>query len=164
MDQQFRTEMNSPVGPLLLLSDGEALQGVYFEQHCPAPADVTGREDRSPFLEVIDQLEAYFAGTRTAFDFKIAFAGTAFQEAVWSALRQIPHGQTCSYSQIAADCNRTNAVRAVGAAIGRNPLSIVIPCHRVIGANGALTGFAGGVERKQWLLQHEGVLAPVASG
>lgn len=162
-EQQFETELNSPVGPLRLFSNGEALVGVYFDGHSPAPTNLSGRRDRSPFAEVADQLDAYFSGSRTVFDFKVSIRGTPFQESIWLALRQIPYGQTRSYSQIAEICNRRSAVRAVGAAIGRNPLSIVIPCHRVIGADGTMTGFAGGVARKEWLLQREGALAPAIS-
>ena len=103
----------------------------------------------------MSQLEEYFAGERNEFDVPLAFSGTDFQVQIWSRLQKIPCGETVSYGQLAIDCSRPKAVRAVGAAVGRNPISIVVPCHRVVGANGSLTGFAGGVERKRWLLDRE---------
>lgn len=156
---QYRYEMESPIGRLLLLSNGTALTGVYFEGHKPAPKDDSGMVDAKPFTQVISQLQEYFVGDRDAFDVEISFAGTDFQQQVWSQLQTIPCGETMSYSQIADRCDRPKAVRAVGAAVGRNPISIIIPCHRVLGANGAITGFAGGVERKQWLLERERALS-----
>ncbi|WP_205312377.1 methylated-DNA--[protein]-cysteine S-methyltransferase [Rheinheimera maricola] len=101
------------------------------------------------------QLQAYFAGTLQQFNLPLAATGTAFQQQVWQALCEVPFGTTCSYADIARRINNIKAVRAVGAANGRNPLAIVVPCHRVIGANGTLTGYAGGLEKKAWLLQHE---------
>lgn len=154
---QFLHELNSPVGRLKLLSSGETLTGLYFEQHSPAPRDPTGKLDAGPFAEVVEQLEAYFAGVRSGFQLRITFEGTEFQQQVWQELRNIRPGQTMTYSDLAGACDRPKAMRAIGAAVGRNPISIVVPCHRVIGASGALTGFAGGLERKRWLLQHEGV-------
>lgn len=152
----------SPLGPLTLVSDGEALLAVLF---APAQADL--RRDFAAATpgsdEVLQaagqQLHAYFAGVRTRFDLPVRFAiGTPFQREVWTALQQIPYGSTWSYAQLAAAVGRPLAQRAVGAANGRNPLSVVVPCHRVIGASGSLTGYGGGLERKRQLLSLEGAL------
>jgi O-6-methylguanine DNA methyltransferase len=148
---------DSPVGPLSLVSDGQALAALTFEMHTkPAPV-VAGAEPGIDALleETRRQLDAYFAGRLKRFDLPLAPKGTPFQERVWMALRDIPYGQTCSYGDIAAVVNAPQAVRAVGGANGRNPISIVVPCHRVIGANGTLTGFGGGIDRKRYLLTHE---------
>lgn len=151
----------SPVGPLTLVSDGAALAGVYFEsqKHGAPPAGPRGTD------KIIDaarkQLDAYFAGKRTSFDVPLAPKGTAFQTRVWHALTKIPYGETTSYGAIANAIGSPKAVRAVGAANGRNPIPIIIPCHRVIGANGSLTGFGGGMARKELLLDLErGALFP----
>ncbi|MBL8559689.1 MAG: methylated-DNA--[protein]-cysteine S-methyltransferase [Hyphomonadaceae bacterium] len=151
----------SPVGPLTLVSDGAALAGVYFEsqKHGAPPAGPRGSD------KIIDgarkQLDAYFAGKRTSFDVPLAPKGTAFQTRVWHALTKIPYGETTSYGAIANAIGSPKAVRAVGAANGRNPIPIIIPCHRVIGANGSLTGFGGGMARKELLLDLErGALFP----
>ena len=104
---------------------------------------------------MISQLGEYFAGERTRFDLALAPAGTRFQRAVWAALRTIPYGETRTYTEQAVAVGRPSAVRAVGAANGRNPIAIVVPCHRVVGADGSLTGFGGGIDRKRWLLAHE---------
>lgn len=151
--------VDSPVGPLTLVSDGEHLIGVYFTEHRHAPGDV-GRQvtdDDAPGVlrDAATQLEEYFAGSRTEFDLPVAATGTPFQQRVWALLRQIPYGQTWSYGQLAAELGQPTASRAVGLANGRNPVSIVVPCHRVIGASGAITGYGGGVERKQLLLDLE---------
>ncbi len=144
--------MESPVGVLRLVVRGEALVAVHLEDELPAvPPD-----DAHPVLaRAKAQLEEYFAGTRRAFDLPIEPEGTAFERSVWQALLAIPHGATTSYGAIATLLGRPSAARAVGAANGKNPLAIVVPCHRVIGASGALTGYAGGLERKKWLLEHE---------
>ncbi|MSQ30511.1 MAG: methylated-DNA--[protein]-cysteine S-methyltransferase [Dehalococcoidia bacterium] len=118
--------------------------------------DGPARRDSAAAAEVTRQLRAYFAGERATFDLPLAPRGTAFQQRVWLALRAIPHGRTTTYGAIAAAIGQPSAARAVGLAIGRNPLAIVVPCHRVIGAGGALTGYAGGLDRKRWLLAHEG--------
>lgn len=151
----------SPVGPLTLVSDGAALAGVYFEsqKHGAPPAGPSGTD------KIIDatrkQLDSYFAGKRKSFDVPLAAKGTAFQTRVWHALTKIPYGETVSYGAIAAGIGSPKAVRAVGAANGRNPIPIIIPCHRVIGANGSLTGFGGGMARKELLLDLErGALFP----
>lgn len=145
--------MDSPVGALRICQEGEAIVGLYFggtPSACEPPTAL--------LREAGQQLGEYFAGQRTRFDLPLRFGGTAFQRAVWEALLDIPYGETRSYGQIAAAIGRPRAVRAVGQAIGRNPIGIVVPCHRVIGKNGALTGFAGGLSIKEKLLKGEGVL------
>jgi methylated-DNA-[protein]-cysteine S-methyltransferase len=158
--------MASPVGELLLTAEDAGLTRVYFEQHVYADrvapdwqlaASCTGRA-AEVLAEARRQLDAYFAGKLTSFRLALAPSGTPFQQRVWAALRGIAFGDTVSYSGIARRIDAPDAVRAVGAANGRNPLSIIVPCHRVIGSNGSLTGFGGGIERKRWLLQHEGAL------
>ena len=150
------TTYDSPVGPLLLLGRCEALSGVYFpESRRPASIENDWREDSAPFREVCRQFEAYFAGGLERFDFPLAPKGTDFQMRVWEQLRGIPYGQTISYGELARRVGDSNASRAVGAANGKNPISIIVPCHRVIGSNGKLTGFGGGVETKRWLIEHE---------
>jgi methylated-DNA-[protein]-cysteine S-methyltransferase len=111
----------------------------------------------APLAETVRQLAEYFAGARRAFDLPMRLKGTAFQQRVWRELTEIPYGETWSYGQLAQRINKPSASRAVGLANGRNPISILVPCHRVIGANGSLTGYGGGLERKQWLLAHEGL-------
>lgn len=144
----------SPVGPLTLISDGAALTHLEFEsQKYPAPKAASGADK---ILDVVRrQLDAYFAGKSRAFDVPVAPRGTPFQEKVWKALMEIPYGATWSYGQLAARIGSPNAQRAVGLANGRNPISIIVPCHRVIGANGSLTGYGGGMERKRLLLDLE---------
>ena len=151
----------SPLGKLLLVGDasGEklALHGVYFEAapHATRAVLAGAREDATALTGVIDQLDAYFSGERTSFDIDLAPHGTEFQREVWRALANIPYGETTTYAAIARAIGRPLAVRAVGAANGRNPLSIVVPCHRVIGRDGTLTGYAGGIENKRKLLSLE---------
>ncbi|GAA1174556.1 methylated-DNA--[protein]-cysteine S-methyltransferase [Ornithinimicrobium humiphilum] len=151
--------VDSPVGPLTLVTDGTALVGLYFAEHRHAPGDVGRAVDRQDapavLVETAQQLEEYFAGTRTDFDLPVAATGTDFQHRVWARLREIPYGQTRSYGQLAAELGSPGASRAVGLANGRNPVSIVVPCHRVVGSTGAITGYGGGVERKQQLLDLE---------
>lgn len=147
----------SPLGPLHLVATPDALVGVYLPaqvQRGQPPAATPG--SNAVLLRAAAQLDEYFAGRRTAFDLPIeAPEGTAFQRAVWALLRQIPWGARWSYARLADALGRPSAVRAVGGANARNPLSIVVPCHRVVGASGALTGYAGGTEAKAWLLAHE---------
>jgi methylated-DNA-[protein]-cysteine S-methyltransferase len=155
------TVIDSPIGPLTLVSDGEALTAVYMEthRHAPDPEAWGARSDTAdapPVLqEAARQLTAYFAGELTEFDLPLAAAGTAFQQRVWAALATIPYGRTWSYAELAQEIGAPGAARAVGLANGRNPISIVVPCHRVVGADGSLTGYGGGVERKQALLALE---------
>ena len=159
--------IDSPVGRLLLGGDGERLTRIQF-QSGPRPLQPQAHwiEAARPFAAAIAQLEAYFTGRRRAFDLPLAPAGTAFQLSVWRALRSIPYGETISYGELAHRVGNPRASRAVGLANGANPLPIVVPCHRVIGANGALTGFGGGLPTKQALLALEGAWptnAPVQS-
>ena len=149
----------TPVGTLTLVASDDGLKAILWENdregRVPAPMGI--EDDNHPvLLETERQLGEYFAGRRQTFDLPLAFEGTAFQQQVWAALLTIPFGETRSYRQIAEQIGRPAAVRAVGAANGRNPISIVAPCHRVIGSNGALTGFAGGLEVKARLLALEG--------
>ena len=152
--------MESPVGAILLARDDEGIRVIAFGEgrrtrakpRRPAP---TWERDRSSFVEEIAQLEAYFGGELKVFDLALAPQGTEFQRTVWKALLEIPYGGTISYGGLAARIRRPSASRAVGAANGANPIGIVIPCHRVIGANGSLTGYGGGIENKKKLLAHE---------
>ncbi|MEM6707159.1 MAG: methylated-DNA--[protein]-cysteine S-methyltransferase [Pseudomonadota bacterium] len=148
----------SPVGDLVLSSDSETLQQIWFTQgKGAAKVEDRWQRDDAAFAEAQRQLSAYFAGDLNQFELELEPRGTAFQCAVWNALRAIPFGETRSYGELAQAIGRPKAVRAVGAANGANPLPIVVPCHRVIGANGTLTGFGGGLRAKQWLLAREGV-------
>lgn len=148
--------MPSPLGELTLLSDGNALTGLYMPSpKSPPHVDDTAKRDEGPLRPAVQQLEAFFAGELMAFDLAVAASGTAFQQRVWTALREIPYGQTRSYRDIAERIGAPKAVRAVGLANGRNPVSIVVPCHRVVGANGSLTGYGGGLHNKQLLLDLE---------
>jgi methylated-DNA-[protein]-cysteine S-methyltransferase len=157
MTPTYWTEYDSPLGPLLLLADDTGLTGIYMEPHRHGPdgVDPSWLRDDERFAEVCAQLEAYFAGELRTFDLSINAAGTPFQHEVWAALRTIPYGETRSYGEIAEQLGRPGAARAVGLANGRNPLSVVVPCHRVIGASGSLTGYGGGIERKRLLLDLE---------
>jgi len=151
----YYTMMESPIGRLLIRGDGETISGVHMDgEHALKKFDGDARNDKL-FAAAVEQLRAYFAGELTEFDLPLRPRGTAFQQNVWQALRSIPYGETVSYRDIAEKIKAPTAVRAVGAANGKNPIGIVVPCHRVIGANGTLTGYAGGLERKQWLLAHE---------
>jgi methylated-DNA-[protein]-cysteine S-methyltransferase len=157
----FTTTMPSPIGDLLLVSDGTSLTGLFMagEKNTDAmPSDLTVNDDLPVFLIVKQQLAEYFAGTRSDFDVPLSSTGTDFQQTVWSELRRIPFGVTISYGELAKRIDNPAAVRAVGLANGRNPISIIVPCHRVIGANGSLTGYGGGLPAKEWLLRHEGTL------
>ena len=166
----YHTTIESPVGPLRLCSDGDHLTRIDFvhgRKITPLPNDATARDDAEPFAETARQLDEYFAGSRQVFDLPLAPQGTDFQRRVWNQLRRIPFGITLSYGQIAERLGDPNASRAVGLANGNNPLSIVVPCHRVIGADGSLTGFGGGLKTKKFLLELEapaGLFAAGASG
>lgn len=154
----------SPVGVLTLAASGQGLAAVLWEKDDPARVRLGPRAEASghPVLEAAArQLDDYFAGRRQRFDLPLDFRGTDFQKQVWAALLAIPYGETRSYADIARAIGRPSATRAVGAANGRNPLSIIAPCHRVIGSNGALTGFAGGLAAKRHLLALEGIVLPV---
>ncbi|MEO6502130.1 MAG: methylated-DNA--[protein]-cysteine S-methyltransferase [Jatrophihabitantaceae bacterium] len=155
--------VDSPLGPLLLTGDGQALTGLYTEQHGRKPTEL-GERDDAEFAQARAELEEYFAGRRDDFDVPLNPRGTAFQRAVWQALRQIRYGSTMSYRQVAEQVGNPKAVRAVGSANSRNPISIIVPCHRVVGSDGKLIGYAGGFSAKRWLLDHElrtaGTLTP----
>ena len=163
--KRYRTTMPSPVGELTLVADDAALRLISFPSGAHPSRDPTPDVDRDvidvaagdhPVLAVATrQLGEYFAGTRVEFDIPLAPEGTPFQQQAWSVLRSIPFGETISYGEQAAQLGDRRRARAVGAANGRNPIPIVVPCHRVVGANGHLTGFGGGVGAKAWLLDHE---------
>ncbi len=145
----------SPIGALTLLAADDALVGLHMDGPGPVPPQAAERS--TPLLErAAAQLDEYFAGTRRDFDLPLAPRGTGFQREVWAVLRSIPFGATWSYAEVARRVGRPRAVRAVGAANGQNPIAIVIPCHRVVGSDGSLTGYGGGLPRKRWLLSHEG--------
>lgn len=154
----FRT-MASPVGTLTLVASGKGLAAILWENDDPARVPLgtlTENGDEPILLETERQLNEYFSGKRKTFSIPLDFNGTDFQKGVWNALLTIPYGETRSYGEIAVQLGNPKAVRAVGAANGRNPISILAPCHRVIGSNGKLTGFAGGLEAKSLLLKLEG--------
>jgi len=152
----YRAEHASPVGVLTLVASETHLVGVYFENHKVGGPPAHAKLGASAAIAAARlQLDSYFDGGRREFDLPIAPRGTLFQRQVWSALERIPFGRTRTYGDIANALGAPKAARAIGAAVGRNPISIVVPCHRVIGASGALTGFAGGIERKQALLDLE---------
>ena len=146
------TVVDSPIGPLTLAESDGAVAGLWMAAQ--SPTDLGGR-DGTVLPALREQLAGWFAGELTDFDVPLAATGTAFQQRVWVALRTIPYGATWTYGQLAAAIGNPAASRAVGLANGRNPISIVVPCHRVVGSGGALTGYAGGIERKRWLLDHE---------
>lgn len=149
-------EIATPIGALLLASDGERLTLIHFQAGPRPCAPAAGWiADAAPFRTAVRQLAEYFAGERREFDLALAPAGTPFQQEVWRALRTIPYGTTISYAQLAQRIGRPRAARAVGLANGSNPLPIVVPCHRVIGSNGTLTGFGGGLDVKRRLLMLE---------
>jgi len=150
--------IESPVGQLLLTADGDALTGVYMNEHKNGAivADSWANVETSVLTQAKTELAEYFVGTRQVFTVALSEThGTPFQQAVWRELRGVPFGQTISYGELARRVGDSGAARAVGAANGRNPVSIIVPCHRVIGASGKLTGYAGGQERKAFLLAHE---------
>ncbi|MGH3562627.1 MAG: methylated-DNA--[protein]-cysteine S-methyltransferase [Mycobacterium sp.] len=146
---------DSPIGRLTLAGRGHTLTHLSMVNHAHAPTRAGWRRDDTAFPEAVEQLGAYFAGERTEFDVDLELTGTDFQRRVWAALLTIPYGETRSYGQIAEQISAPSASRAVGLANGRNPISIIVPCHRVIGSNGSLTGYGGGIERKRALLDLE---------
>ncbi len=152
----YYSSMTSPVGELTLTSDGAALTGVYMNPQRYRPRrERNWQRDDAALDEARAQLEAYFAGGLREFDLALAAEGSPFQQRVWQALCDIPYGETASYGEIARRVGEPHAARAVGLANGHNPIAIVVPCHRVIGADGSLTGYGGGLPRKRWLLAHE---------
>jgi methylated-DNA-[protein]-cysteine S-methyltransferase len=149
--------VESPLGELLLTGDGHSLTRLYMKAQKYSPGVQKGwRRDDARFRKAREQLEAYFAGESRDFDLPLAPQGSEFQQRVWRALCDIPYGHTESYGGLAKRIGMPGAARAIGLANGHNPIGIIIPCHRVIGANGSLTGYGGGIERKRWLLAHEG--------
>jgi methylated-DNA-[protein]-cysteine S-methyltransferase len=156
MTEILTSTIESPLGPLTLIArDGVLTNVSMHEQRHPSSPPPDAVIDDAWFNDVVEQLDAYFAGERTAFDLATDPIGTPFQLDVWSRLSAIPYGETISYGELARRVGNPNASRAVGLANGRNPLAVIVPCHRVIGANGSLTGYGGGLERKSWLLEHE---------
>ncbi|WP_353945660.1 methylated-DNA--[protein]-cysteine S-methyltransferase [Streptomyces sp. HUAS MG91] len=150
------TVIDSPYGPLTLVADDGTLCGLYMTDQRHRPAEETfGVRDERPFGVVVDQLNAYFQGELTSFDLPLALAGTPFQRSVWEQLQRIPYGETRTYGELAEALGKPNASRAVGLANGKNPVGVIVPCHRVIGANGDLTGYGGGLDRKRRLLDFE---------
>jgi methylated-DNA-[protein]-cysteine S-methyltransferase len=155
MTMYFGT-MESPIGELMLISDGKALTGLYMENEKHLARRAKAVRDDAKLKQPMAQLKAYLAGKLREFDLPLAASGTAFQQLVWRELCAIPYGETISYGELARRIGQPTAARAVGLANGQNPISIVVPCHRVIGADGSLTGYGGGLPRKRWLLAHEG--------
>lgn len=147
---------HSPIGQLLLAGDEQGLQLLHMDSAHPWELNPAWHAASNQLDDVARQLDEYFANKRQRFDLRLAAKGTDFQKAVWQALVEIPYGTTTSYAELAKTIGRPKAIRAVGAANGANPIAVIVPCHRVIGSNGSLTGFAGGLERKQLLLQLEG--------
>ncbi|GAA3962109.1 methylated-DNA--[protein]-cysteine S-methyltransferase [Actinomadura viridis] len=151
--------LDTPIGPLTAVADDGALSGLYMDGQRHRPEQETfgppGDGGATPFGAVAEQLAAYFAGELTEFDLPLAMRGTPFQQRVWAALREIPYGETVSYGRLAEEIGSPGASRAVGLANGRNPISVIVPCHRVVGASGGLTGYGGGLERKRHLLDFE---------
>ncbi len=157
--------IDTPIGPLTLSAHDGALTGLTFDEHHPAPPpapddpeppEAAARSEAVLRVATV-QLDEYFAGSRTTFDLPLRFAGTPFQQSVWEQLQKIPYGETITYGDLARRVGNPNAFRAVGTANGHNPVSIIVPCHRVVAAGQRLGGYGGGLDRKEWLLRHEGV-------
>jgi methylated-DNA-[protein]-cysteine S-methyltransferase len=150
------TQLDSPIGELLLVGDGHTLRGLHMQKGRTAVSvHPDWRRAGEPFADVRRQLSEYFDGERLTFDVALAMTGTPFQRRVWQALEQIPYGETATYGELARRVGRPSASRAVGLANGRNPIAVIVPCHRVIGSDGSLTGYGGGLERKRLLLELE---------
>lgn len=153
---KHHTVIDSPYGPLTLVADDGILCGLYMtEQRHRPPEESFGARDETLFAEAEEQLEAYFSGDLKEFTLELHLHGTPFQRTVWERLREIPYGETRSYGELAAALGNPSASRAVGLANGKNPIGIIVPCHRVVGANGSLTGYGGGLDRKRRLLDLE---------
>jgi methylated-DNA-[protein]-cysteine S-methyltransferase len=157
------TTVDSPIGELLLLGDGDTLHGLHMQagRH-PVSISRNWTGDDNAFPAARQQLAQYFAGERTSFDLKLHMDGTAFQRTVWHALTEIPYGETISYGELARRIGRPDRARAVGTANGQNPIAVIVPCHRVIGADGKLVGYGGGLENKRLLLDLEQGAIPLA--
>lgn len=156
-------ELPTPIGPLLVAANADGVVSIHFEGQWapPCAASIPGTLAAKMLERALGELREYFAGTRRAFTVPCATDGTPFQERVWTALHDIPFGHVVSYRHVAERVGNLKGVRAVGAANGANPVPIIVPCHRVIGSDGLLTGFGGGLHRKQWLLEHEGAITPL---
>ena len=157
----YTSHIDTPLGGITMAATDRGLAGVWFDQqrHWPDTSGWITRDDHPALVEAATQLRDYFAGKRERFDMKLDLShGTAFQQSVWHQLLAIPAGATTSYGKLSMNVGNPAAVRAVGAAVGRNPISVIVPCHRVLGADGSLTGYAGGLERKTALLELEGAL------
>ena len=154
MTTTYRT-MTSPIGTLTIAGEDGVVTRVLMEDQRHAPSAEGWAHDPNAFADVVGQLEEYFAGERTSFDVPLRLEGSEFQRTVWQGLLDIPYGETCSYGELAAAIGRPGAARAVGLANGRNPVAVIVPCHRVIGAGGDLTGYVGGLDRKRHLLELE---------
>ncbi|WP_329125231.1 methylated-DNA--[protein]-cysteine S-methyltransferase [Streptomyces sp. NBC_01465] len=157
MSSRQHTVVESPYGPLTLVATDGVLSGLYMtsQRHRP-PEETFGVPDAEPFGETVRQLEAYFGGELKEFDLELRLEGTEFQRSVWGELVRIPYGETRTYGELAEALGKPGASRAVGLANGKNPIGIIVPCHRVIGSTGSLTGYGGGLDRKQRLLAFEG--------
>lgn len=157
--------IDSPVGRITLGGDDDALTALVMHEQRHAPVNISDwPEDRNAFGDVVDQLKAYWEGELHDFDVEVRLDGTDFQQRVWKGLQEIPYGETWSYGELADHIGAHNAQRAVGLANGKNPVAIIVPCHRVIGASGSLVGYGGGLDRKVYLLTLEGALPTVAPG
>jgi methylated-DNA-[protein]-cysteine S-methyltransferase len=161
MTETLTSTIESPIGPLTLVARDGLLTNVsmHEQRHMTRPPDDAVTDD-TWFKDVAQQLAAYFAGESSTFELDMELVGTPFQRSVWAQLCEIPYGETISYAELAQRVGNPNASRAVGLANGRNPIAIIVPCHRVIGADGSLTGYGGGLERKTWLLEHESTHRP----
>jgi len=156
------TTVDSPIGELLLLGEGDVLHGLYMQDGLrPIRVQATWQRDDNAFAEVRQQLDEYFAGARTDFDVQMHLEGGAFQRTVWHALTEIPYGETISYGELARRIQRPDLARAVGTANGQNPIAVIVPCHRVIGSNGKLVGYGGGLDNKRRLLELESGVLPL---
>ena len=154
MTQKYELDYESPIGVIEIVGTHETINSILFSEVCKK-VNLLHAETPPVLKECYNQLDEYFKGDRHDFTFPYQFEGTEFQKKVWEALIEIPYAETWSYKDIAVSIGNEKAIRAVGSANGKNKLSIIIPCHRVIGSNGKLTGYAGGLWRKEWLLQHE---------
>lgn len=159
----YSTDYTSPLGEMLIVSDGEAVCGVWFygQKHFPPTDNFTQNDDLAIFRKVKDWLDDYFKGLNPQINFKLRPDGSDFRLRVWKILAEIPYGQTLTYGEIASEISPTMSAQAVGGAVGHNPISILIPCHRVLGSGGKLTGYAGGIDRKIELLKIENILKSI---
>ncbi len=156
MNQIFRTYYNSPIGVLQITASEDSIKALEF---CNTqPELITMENEPAVIKDCKSQLDEYFRGNRADFNLKLSLSGTDFQNKVWNELLKVPYGNTASYKDIAKACGNPKAVRAVGGANHNNRIAIIIPCHRIVGSNGKLTGYAGGLWRKEWLLRHEGII------